>query len=220
MLNQNQNQNQNKSKNKYTNNRLDEHYFFKVESKLFYHYGEAGYKVLAQLKNYLNSLDFVDIYFLLAGTNQDTFFYRIFNYKTQIEKRGYFTYSFDYKEFEFKLTIKKVQSSNKSNKSNKLDKKEQITIQHNVVFEIAQKSGVELQVPEQILKHQVKTKFVVKRLNALSFVKSYEPLAPSEFFICVKPKPTAADFNQNPFRWLYILMLSNEKELLEHLEHL
>ena len=80
--------------------------------------------------------------------------------------------------------------------------------------------GVEMQVSEEILKHQVNTKFVVKRLNALSFDKFYEPMAPSELFICVKPKAKAADFNHNPFRWLYMLMLSNEKELLEHLKHL
>ncbi len=41
-----------------------------VKSKLFYRYGKAGKEISNQLKKYLSNLDFIDIYFLLNGTQK------------------------------------------------------------------------------------------------------------------------------------------------------
>ena len=49
-------------KNQKKNLILGGHLVFAAESKLLYPYGKAGFEVLAQLKIYLKSLDFLDIY--------------------------------------------------------------------------------------------------------------------------------------------------------------
>ena len=87
-------------------------------------------KVLALLKSYLNSLDFLDILFLLAGTDPDTLFERLGLYTNKINNNESITHRFSYKNLEFKLQIKNVTPTNK------LDEKGQILIQHEVKFDI------------------------------------------------------------------------------------
>jgi hypothetical protein len=69
-----------------------------------------------------------------------------------------------------------------------------------------------MDIVEKVLNHTTKTKFVIERVY-LEDNLYYKPMCPAEFYTCVKPKPKAEYYIQNPFRWLYIIALSNDKRL-------
>jgi hypothetical protein len=146
----------------------------------------------------------------LAGKDQDTFFNRLNIYTKKINNNASFSHKFRYEDLEFKLKIKMLQLQNK------FDDKGQIIIKHEIIFYIS-KVIVNIapyyltenrDIVEKVLKHTTKTKFVIERVY-LDENLYYKPMYPSQFYTCVKPK--AEDYIKNPFRWLYILAMSNEK---------
>ena len=98
---------------------------YTVESKLFYKYGEKGYEILALLNKYLNSLHFVDIFYLLIGTDQGILINKLDLYRQKIDNKAFIYHNFRFKDLEFKLKIKNITPINKMNL---LDKEEITTI--------------------------------------------------------------------------------------------
>jgi hypothetical protein len=193
---------------------------YTVESKLFYKYGEKGYEVLALLKKYLNSLHFVDIFFLLVGTDPETFINKLDIYRQKIDNKAFISHNFRYKDLEFKLKIKNVTPTNKMS----LSDKEQIIIQHHIEFNIFKVNlppyhkPNDMEIVEKVLKHTTKTKFVIERVYPDENL-DYKPMCPSGFYTCVKPKAKIEDYIKDPFMWNYILAMSNEKRLKKLLEN-
>lgn len=184
--------------------------YVKVESKLFYRYGDEGKDVLNQLIKYLNSLDFVDVYFLLHGTDGDNFLDRIEKYITKINQNKKISYRFYFEELNFNLTIKNLTLTNNMNKEDNL------TIKHEVDIEISKLRDIADPAEEssiKVIKHTWRTKFKVKLSPATS-----APIADQEMdqdniklmpenFICVSNK--GEDYMRDYTRWGIMLALSN-----------
>jgi hypothetical protein len=155
----------------------------------------------------------------LAGTDPETFIEKLDIYRQKFDNNASISHNFRYKDLEFKLKIKNVTPTNKMS----LSDKEQIIIQHRVEFNISKVNLApyyiinDMEIVEKVLKHTTKTKFVIERVY-LDDNLDYKPMCPSGFYTCVKPKAKTEDYIKDPFRWNYMLAMSNEKRLKKILE--